>query len=368
MNILKIAWTGIKRDFRDIRTLVFMLAFPIVLMLILGSALSAAFTNTISVDDIHVLYKDTGASEFTPYFNSFTKEASKSGIYFKKAANEVDGKNEVEEGNYQGYVEITDKGLQLYTNDRTSIEANVIGGMLSAFVDKYNVLFEVVKVDSNQVGHVLGASQDDYIQQSSLHSAKQPGSMDYYAVAMTTMIALYAAMGASYLLRGERLRKTADRLLAAPVSKAEIFLGKIFGSIVLNFLCVLIVVVFSKFVFKANWGEHLGLVLVILLTEVFLAISFGLGVSYITKTGAASKMIVMIVVQISSMIGGAYYKLSDTSGIASLSPLTWANTAITKIIYTNDLAAAVPVITLNICLAALFLLITIVSLQRREGL
>lgn len=74
--------------------------------------------------------------------------------------------------------------------------------------------------------------------------------MDYYAVVMTTMIALYAAMGASSLIRGERIRKTGDRLIAAPISKAEIFIGKVLGSLVANALCILLVMLFSKFVFK----------------------------------------------------------------------------------------------------------------------
>ena len=66
---------------------------------------------------------------------------------------------------------------------------------------------------------------------------------------MTTMIALYAAMGASSLIRGERIRKTGDRLIAA-ISKAEIFIGKVLGSLVANALCILLVMLFSKFVFK----------------------------------------------------------------------------------------------------------------------
>lgn len=50
--------------------------------------------------------------------------------------------------------------------------------------------------------------------------------MDYYAIVMTTMVALYGAMGASNLIRGERIRKTGDRLIAAPITKAEILSGK----------------------------------------------------------------------------------------------------------------------------------------------
>ena len=65
--------------------------------------------------------------------------------------------------------------------------------------------------------------------------------------------------------------------------------------------------------------------------------------------------------------GGAYYKYED-GGISVLSPLTWINKAINKIIYANDVSAAWPAIGLNTALAALFLLIAAVTFQRREGL
>jgi ABC-2 type transport system permease protein len=259
--------------------------------------------------------------------------------------------------------------MQLYESGQNSIQASIVEGMLKAFTDKYNLVSEVAKVAPNQVATVLSSGgHDDYIKETSLHSAKQPGSMDYYAIAMTTMIALYAAMSASNLMRGERSLKTADRLLSSPITRGEILIGKILGSLVINSLCILIVVVFSKFAFKANWGDHFGIVLLILLTEVILAVSFGLGLSYIAKTTAAARIIIMIIVQLASLVGGAYYKLSDKDGISNLSPLTWANTAITKIIYGNDLLAAIPVISLNIGISAVFLAIAIVSLRRREGL
>lgn len=75
MNIFNIAILHIKRDFRDIRTLVFMLAFPIVLMLVLGTALSNAFnSDSHSIKDIQVLYKDEASSAFSQAFEEFAKK------------------------------------------------------------------------------------------------------------------------------------------------------------------------------------------------------------------------------------------------------------------------------------------------------
>lgn len=85
MNIFNIAIMHMKRDFRDVRTLVFMLAFPIVLMLVLGTALTNAFnSDSHSIKDIQVLYKDGASSTFSQAFEAFAKEVDKSGIHFKK--------------------------------------------------------------------------------------------------------------------------------------------------------------------------------------------------------------------------------------------------------------------------------------------
>ncbi len=372
MNIFNIALHHLKISIRDTRTLIFMLAFPIVMMLVLGSALSNAFDNNIKIDKMQVLYKEIGDTSFSPYFKEFTKAAKKEDIYFYKAPDKMDGKKEVKQNRYDAYVEVSNNGLTFYGSERNSIESSIVQGMLTAFADKYNLVSQVAKVKPDQTQTVLASgTPGDYVKEKSLNANKAPGSMDYYAVAVTTMIALYGAMGASFLLRGERTRNTAVRLATAPITKAEIFLGKIIGSIVLNLLSLLLIVAVSSLLFNANWGEHLGLVIVILLSEVFLAVSFGLGVSYMAKTGEASRTIILIVVQLASFFGGAYFKIDNPDGfmklVTNLSPLTWANSAINKIIYNNDLAASLQVIGLNLGVAVIFLTIAIVAFKRREG-
>ena len=55
-----------------------MLAFPIVLMLVLGTALSDAFnSDSHSIKDIQVLYKDEASSTFSQSFEAFTKEVNR---------------------------------------------------------------------------------------------------------------------------------------------------------------------------------------------------------------------------------------------------------------------------------------------------
>ncbi|WP_251551173.1 ABC transporter permease [Neobacillus muris] len=370
MNVFLIAWKEIKTSFRDLRTLLFLIAFPILLMLVLGTALTNAFSTSITVDEMKVLYKDTTHAD---YFKQFVEQAKKSGIQFKEVSVNINGKNEVKQGKYHGYIETDPNGIQLYLNNKTSIEGNILQGMLSAYVDQYNIASVIIKTNPEKMEDAFSREkQDDFIKETSLLPGKQPSSMDYYAIATTTLIILFGSLNASSLIVSERTRKTADRLIASPVSKSEIFIGKVLGGLVTNILCVLLVVFFSKLVFKANWGDHLGLVFLVLLTEIVFAVSLGIGISFLAKASGGPSIILMVAIQLAGFFGGAYYKIDNAEGLykllTDLSPLTWVNSSITKIIYSHDFSAAIPAIGFNLAGAIVFLLVAVISLQRREGL
>lgn len=369
-SILHILKKEVITVFRNKRTIIFMLAFPLVLMLVLGSALSNAFDKTVSVGEIHVLYKSSLDKNAAPYFHTFQQYAEKSDIHFEKAGKNTDGLKEVKLGNADGYAVVNGRGIRLYTNGRNSIKGSILEGVFSAFTDQYNLAAEVMKTAPEKAGAAFGKVKNNYIQTESLLPKKQPGSMDYYAIVITTMICLYASLGSSTLIAGERIRKTADRLIAAPVRKSSIFIGKLFAYVFVYALCIALLIVVSKVVYKANWGDHLPLVCLLLLTEIIFSVSIGIGVSMFSKS-AGARAILNIFIQLASFFGGAYFKIEHAGklqALLNLSPLTWINQAITKIIYNNDLSAAIPVAAANLCIALLILLISVTALQKREGL
>jgi ABC-2 type transport system permease protein len=138
-------------------------------------------------------------------------------------------------------------------------------------------------------------------------------------------------------------------------------------------VCILIIVLLSKFVFKAYWGDHFALVLAVLLSEVVMAVSFGLAASYLLK-GPASRIVVLLVTQLASFFGGAYFPIGDDgdSGVmgflVKLSPIRWANHALTNIIYGHQLSAGTPVIVLNLAIGVLLLAASAIMMNRKEGI
>jgi len=375
MNLLLIARKELLVNFRDIRTFLFMLAFPVVLMLILGTALTNAFSNAVTVGELKLLVRNTSEDpHLSAYWDGFAEAAGQGGLQVDAAAAGTDGRKEVSEGRYAAYAEIGDKGISFYGSPVMTIESGVLEGMLTAFADRYNLAAAAAAAGHSPQAAAAMAAEGQaggFIRETALDPDRKPDSLDYYAIAMTTMIAFYAAMSAGNLMRGERLLHTADRLAAAPVGKWEIFAGKVLGSTFVNFLCVFAVVLFSKYVFGADWGGQLLPIALVLLAEVLFAVSVGLAFSYLLREGGGSA-VVAIFAQIAAFLGGAYFPLGEGEGFGRLvqwlSPMKWANEALNRIIYAGETEAALPAIGLFLGFAAVFLALSALYMSRREAI
>jgi ABC-2 type transport system permease protein len=267
-------------------------------------------------------------------------------------------------------------GIELYSSSFITVEHQILQGTLTAFTEKYKMISTVVKLEPDKIGIVsAGTAAPNYIQETSLVPDRKPGALDYYALAMTAMVALWGAMSAGQLISKEVKEGTVFRLVAAPVNKGEIFIGKVLGNLVVNMLCVLVLIFFSKYAFGAYWGDHLLVVILLLLSEVIMAVSLGLAVSYMFKE-AASRSILLLVTQLAAVFGGAYFPFDEAglemtklmSVILRLSPIRWTNSALTGVVYRNEIVEIWPVFALNIGIAAVMLTIAALLMRRREGL
>lgn len=372
MNIFRIALKELK-VIRDPKMLLFLLVSPLLTMLILGTALTNAFNGSLTVGEINVLYKNNSSSiEFSKHWDDFTGQMRQAGIHLEIADEKTDGKLEVKNNSYTGYVEISNSGLKYFGSTQSVIESDIAQSVLTAFTDRYRLAAEVAGTDTEQADEIMaGTGGQSYVVEESLNTTRKPGAMDYFAIAITTMIILYSALTAADLIDGERKRNTAARLLASPVTKLEIFIGKIAGLVVLNAILTIVVVLISKYMFNAYWGENLGLVFLVLFTEILFAVSLGLGFSYMLK-GKASGTIVMIIIQLAAFLGGSYFPVDEATGVmatlSSFSPLQWSNAALLEMIYADSFTATVNAMLLNIGVAVVFLGIAVTMMRRREGL
>ncbi|MNW50176.1 ABC-2 family transporter protein [compost metagenome] len=104
-----------------------------------------------------------------------------------------------------------------------------------------------------------------------------------------------------------------------------------------------------------------------------MGVSLGLAVSYVLKD-AATQGVLMILTQVASFFGGAYFPMGADEDLgvigyaANLSPIRWANVAITRIIYNDQVSVMWPVVALNLSLAIVLLAAAAWMMRRKEGL
>lgn len=372
MNIIYLILKEIKQSFRDKKNMSMMILFPIVLIIVLGSALNSAFSNELTIETPKVLYKIESASQDAIELKrNFIDKGKDFNIEFIEAESIDKAKNDLINTNkYASFLEMKEENkIVLYTNDRETMSAGLVESILGTFVQKYNAVAEIAKVNPRLIGEIVSDNNAEFTQISSVNKTRKPSSMDYYAVTMLTLIIMYGSNTGLYGIAGERSSKTRDRILSGPVKKYEFLTGKTLGGIFVTALQVLVVIAVSKYILKANWGDDIFTVFLTVLSLIVMSISFGVGLGFIFENTNAASGILNFVIPIIAFLAGAYVPIDGIENkvfqaITYLSPVKWTNKAIFRVIYNSDYSNVIPAIAINLAISVVF--ITICSVLFRK--
>ena len=375
MNIARIIMKEFKLNIRNYKANMMMVLFPIVLIIILGAAFTNSFDRTIKLGNVIVLYteaeKDSG-NPFTDAFKGFREDLTKElGITFEKTDNMNRGMASINENKYSAYLYISGdlQEIKLYKNEKYAFNASLMESTLNSFIKTYGAMAAIAVNNPSALAMPQMQKHGSYVSIRSLDKKRQPGSLDYYAITMMSMILLYASMSGFYSVRGDIEQMTANRTLCAPVKRVELLTGKVLGCIFVTVVQGLAVVLFSGFILKAYWGEDPVAVALLLLTYSVMAVSMGVGMAYLMKNGDASAGLLNTIIPIFVFLGGGYVPLevmgSALTNISKISPVSWVNTALFKVIYNSDYSSVAISIVINLSVAAAFILIA--ALFSRKG-
>lgn len=372
MKILNIIIKEIKHNFRNKRVLAIMIIFPIVLIVILGTAFSKVMSNDVQLGEIKVLYTVQGEGNVGKAFEDLQKGLKEYNVSFKETKDVKKAKESVQDSNYSCYLLVNEdrKEIKIYKNDRYYLDASFVEGISNTFVQRYNVINEISEKNPRVLGEILKENDKRFVKMEALNEKKEPRAVDYYGVTMTTLIVLYSAMTGAYAMKSEKNGKTEGRMMVAPIGKKEIFIGKILGSLVVTILQIFIVIIFSKYVVGVNWGNNIIILFLVIGSEIIMAVSLGIGVSFLTKTESAMNGILNVMIPIMVFLGGGYVPIEQFNSemlntISNFSPVRWVNSSILNIVFRNNYEKVLPTIAINIT-AAVILLVTASMLFRRE--
>ena len=372
MKILHIIAKEFKQNLRNWKANSMMILFPLILILILGTAFKGIFDKSIKLENVKVLYTVEGGREFAQAFKSFTGHGKDLGITFEETSDPETGRNSIRDVKYSCYVQLSEKSgeVKMYKNARYNFEANVVEPLINTFVERYNTVAAIAKTNPAALGKVMADTAADYVSVSSLDRKQQPRALDYYAVTMLTLILMYGSLTGLWSIKGEQSQKTGNRMLCSPVRNYEILVGKVLGCIFVTILQALVVISVSRFALNANWGNDIPTILLLVLSQSIMTISLGCGIAYLVKNDGAASGILNIAIPLVVFLGGGYTPIEQFSSslvrLSDLSPVRWINKAIFNVIYDGNYTAVPTAVLINLAVAAAFITLSAV-LARKEA-
>ena len=343
MKALNVIYYTILRNIRDKNSLMMMIAFPIVLILILGTALDGAFkVSSIKKPLVYYVNEDTGT--LGRAFDSYVKSKDISDIVSVKTPVSIQSaKSAIINGDAEGLIcigndytkNITENKksqIEVFTTDYNKINSSIINNITASFLTRANTI-NTIKSKNNIVEYKSYKNIDEMPLSA---QGKIPGAIDYYSVTMLVMIIMYGINYGTYAYEEDKFNHTDIRINISPINKIDYLSGKTIGNILTLFFQALIVILFTKYVYKANWNGSIWITLYTCFIISVFAFGFGMLISALTRDNKLSNVIVNITVPFFTFISGGYApivkgKLIEI--ISNLSPNTLAQRAIFNNIY-----------------------------------
>lgn len=101
-----------------------------------------------------------------------------------------------------------------------------------------------------------------------------------------------------------------------------------------------------------------------------MAVSMGIGLSFIIKSESALTGLINTIIPIMVLLGGGYVPLEvlgkTMQRLSIISPVRWTNQALLRLIYDKDLSTAFIAIGINLALALVFILLASLVYTRED--
>ena len=283
--------------------------------------------------------------------------------------------------------------IAFIANPNSPTSSGVLRSILDAFLNQVEVgrigaevtLSQIAQTGkltpelAAQLGEVLGtqlaqqSTQEQPIQLENVTASGAAVKFDllmYFAPGMALMFLMFAVTYGGRSLLLENRTGTLPRLLQTPTTSAQILGGKVLGIFLTAVSQLTILIGGTSLLFRLNWGEPLGVVLLIL-ASAFAASGWGSFVATMFKTPAQVANFGSIIMLVFGLLGGSFFDMSRlpkwVSTLSKITPNAWGLQGFTTLAGGGTLASiGEPLLALALMGILLFTVASI--LMRRRGL
>jgi len=173
------------------------------------------------------------------------------------------------------------------------------------------------------------------VQEGALGTLGQNSSSNYFGPAMAIFFVFFTVSFGGLSLLQERRLGTMQRLIAAPMARGQIILGKIISTFIIGVVSLSIMVASTSLLLGSNWGNPLAVAALILAT-VLAAMGIMSVVAVFSTSEERAGALSSIVVLALSLLGGNFIPISQAPKIfrtlALFTPNGWALRGFTDLV------------------------------------
>ena len=332
MNVVTIFWYTLKQNWRDRSTYMEMLALPLVLIFILGASLNTSFQIHRLPTIETALYIEGGGPAAVGLEQFLLENEREQLLNLHRVFSPEEGQRQLEAGERHAFIHMTSgeeaalpAAIHLTVSGQNSLRTKVMESLLNSYVSSLSSTLPPEKI------HPRSLSPSDVM----------PGAIDYYAVTMLVMFLMYGAFYSVYGMKQSYLGPVGKRMASTPLPPRQHYLGLVLASVTTMMLQAVIIIGFTRWVFRVNWGTNPLLVgLIVLLTGLF-ATGMGTALAMLIQEETLAGNILNVLVPVMTFMAGGFFRINIAPGSwmaygQFLSPNYLAQTALFTTIYGGD--------------------------------
>ncbi|MDY0339724.1 MAG: ABC transporter permease [Coriobacteriia bacterium] len=347
-RLWRIAVKDLRITVRDRGALLVMLAMPLALIFILGSALGNVGEGDSLDAEVAIVNDDAGeiGDRFVEGLTSAEEIDAVFNVHIREDSDAV--RTEVERGDLTAALvipaDLTEKvesgepvALEVPQDPGSEISAGVWTGVVRAGVAHAcaqiitgRAIAEALPGGGLPMSGAgmpeLGFDSVD-VREIDIEMEKQIPMLSYYAAAMSGMFLLFGGMFGAFSFARERREQTLARMMATPASAKEIVGGKALGVAVIGALQFLVLLAGTSLLFPVDWGVGTLAVVLVGFAEVVAAAGFAMALAALGKTERAIGGIAPALIMLFSALGGAMIPIEQLPSwlhpLQVVSPVYW---------------------------------------------
>ncbi len=350
-------------------------AFPI----ILGTFFNMAFSNienSEKFDCINIAIVETQEFNDNEIYKNAFKELSKDGdnkLFNIKYVDEEKAKELLDNEEISGY--LIYNGSSKIVIKKNGVNETIFKTAVDEINQSYGVINDLIQNDTSKIyskiQDILKQSDSNIIDISS--NKLSYTMIEYYS--LIAMSCMYGGILAMFVINQNlaNMSNKGKRVSVSPTKKSTLVFSGVLASYITQILGILLLFLYTIFVLKVDYGQNLGLVILLALIGSFAGLSLGTGVATLVKSNDNVKSSIILSITmvgsfLAGMMGITMKYVVDTNApiINKINPVSMITDGLYSLYYYPTLDRYWFDITSLLVFSGLLILISAIQLRRQK--